>query len=97
MTCISSTDRDDWQADLESTRAQIAAINSFLASDQGLAGGVSEFVFDSGTGRQSTKFNSPQEMIEALHRLVARRELLKRKLGGRDIMRTQTRRANGIF
>lgn len=96
MTCIISEDRIDWEADLAATRAQITAINATLANASALSG-TSEYSFDSGTGRQSEKFSSPQELIQTLHLLIARRELLKRKLRGTDIVRSQVRRDRGIF
>lgn len=96
MLCILSEDKTDWTADLAATRAQIAAINATLANDSALAG-TSEYTFDSGTGRQTEKFNSPQELITTLHRLINRRELLKRMLRGTNIITSQTRRSRGIY
>jgi hypothetical protein len=91
MPCITSENKADWTADLVSVRAQITAINLTLAGSSALSG-VSEYTFDSGTGRQTEKFNSPQELIKTLELLIARREYLKRKLNGTDILISATRR-----
>ena len=96
MTCITSEDRTDWEADLAATRAQITAITAAIISGP-IIEGIVRIDFDSGTGRQTEVFKSPQEMFSALENLKATRERLKRKLRGTDIIRSQTRRDRGTI
>lgn len=91
MTCIRSEDYDDWTADLAACRAQIIAINATLA-DNTVLSGTKEYTFNSGTGNQTEKFNSPQDLINTLSILMARRDRLKRLLRGTGVLRSQTRR-----
>jgi len=97
MTCILSEDQADWQADLDATRAQITAINASLASGMPAINGIIEITFDSGTGRTTERYASPQSMISSLHELINYRELLKRKLRGTAVVRGQTRRDANVW
>lgn len=94
MTCITSEDRTTWQEDLDDTVALITAIRSAIRTSP-LISGIQRIDFDSGTGRQTEVFRSPQEMFASLENLKATRDRLTRKLRGTDIIRSQTRRARG--
>ncbi|RKY08360.1 MAG: hypothetical protein DRP56_04245 [Planctomycetota bacterium] len=91
MSCIRTEDHTDWTADLVAVRAQITAINAALADDTVLSG-TREYSFDSGTGIQREKFSSPQDLIQTLSTLLARRDRLKRLLRGNGLLRGAMRR-----
>lgn len=97
MTCINSEDLTRWQADLAATEAQIAAIDIAILSGPLNSNGVKEYTFDSGTGRQTEKFNSPQELFTLRKTLMNTRDLLVRKIRGTNLMTTSIRRSSGSF
>lgn len=87
MSYINTENKENWEADLASTKAQIIAIDVALAG--AAIGGILSYSFDSGTGRQSETFNSPLELIKVRKSLSATRDLLIRKLNGTAIVRMQ--------
>lgn len=90
MTCITSQQKTDLQGDLAATIAQIDAIDATLSNSVLIK--TKEYSFDSGTGRQQEKFNTPMELINLRRSLVATRDLLRRKLNGTNVISQKTRR-----
>jgi len=96
MPYIRSEDKTEWTEDLEDVRSRITAIRASLASGSPAINGIVEITFDSGTGRTAERF-TPQALFNELKYLKSERELLKRKLRGTNIIRTQTRRDSGVI
>ena len=90
MSFITSENLTDWTADLAAINAQIAALDA--ATLDAVARGTRSYNFDAGKGRQQETFESPLLMIKSRANLTATRELLKRKLNGTAISRSQLRR-----
>lgn len=91
MTTITSDRYTDLQSDLTAVLAHITAIDTALASSGGISS-TKEYSFDSGTGRQTEKFNSPLELIETRRGLVNERDRIRRILCGAGVMTQNTRR-----
>lgn len=89
MSYITTQNQTDWTADLAAVNAQIAALDA--ATLEAVSKGTRSYIFDAGKGRQQETFESPLLMIESRAKLTATRELLKRKLNGRAIVRSQHR------
>lgn len=90
MTCITSDQKTQIEADLAATIAHIAAIDAALSS--GALSETKSYKFDSGSGSQQETFNSPLELITLRKSLVATRNLYQRQLRGTNIITQQTRR-----
>lgn len=89
MSYITTENKTDWTADLAAIVAQITALDVAILS--AVAKGTRSYIFDAGKGRQQETFESPLLMIKSRKDLTATRELLKRKLNGTAIVRSQTR------
>lgn len=90
MACRTAEELTDIQNDLAATLAQITALQAGILV--GPVSGTISYIFDSGTGRQQERFISPIEASDALGRLMARRDRLRRQLSGQSLTSQRLRR-----
>lgn len=90
MTCLTADQITDLQSDLIAVLLQITAMESAMVGAG--SNGTKRYDFDSGTGRQSETFNDPLLMSNALDKLMARRDRLRRKLAGYSKLTLKLRR-----
>ena len=90
MACRTTEELLDLQNDLTAVLLQITALEAGILA--GPVSGTISYVFDSGTGRQQEKFVSPIEASDALGRLIARRNRLRRALSGQSLTSLRLRR-----
>lgn len=91
MSYITSQRKEDLESDLTSVLLQIIAIDTAMSEATEKAATIS-YSFDSGTGRQQEVLRDPLKIFELRKSLVARRDLIRRLLGGTAIVRSQLRR-----
>lgn len=90
MTCLTADQIIDLRSDLIAVLAQITLMNAAMIGAG--SNGTKRYDHDSGTGRQSETFTDPLTMSNALDKLIARRDRLRRKLAGYSKLTLKLRR-----
>lgn len=90
MTCLTADQITDLQSDLTAVLLQITATEAAMIGSG--SNGTKRYDNDAGFGRQSETFHDPLIMSDALSKLMARRNLLRRILDGRSTLTIKLRR-----
>lgn len=92
MTCLSVDRQAQYQAELEQKQTQMTALNTAIAS--GVLH-IEMISFDSGEGKQVTKYRSAKALIEAQELLQSQIDRLINILGGTGLVNLNLRRKGG--
>lgn len=90
MTCLSSTTRTRIIAQIDKLEAQLVTLETTI--DNSLESGIENYSFDSGEGKQATKYRSLDSLFKARDNLEAKLEKLYRRLNGGNIVNMNLRR-----
>lgn len=95
MACLTSTTRDRIISRINTLEAQATTLETTITTQ--LENGIENYSFDSGEGKQSTKYRSLESLQKQLEKIESQIEKLYRRLNGLGIINlTMNRRKNDI-
>ena len=88
--CLTSTTRTRIIAEIDRLEAQLTIIQTTITD--ALATGIENYSFDSGEGKQSTKYRSFDALLKAEDKIAARIDSLYRRLNSLGVVNVNMRR-----
>jgi len=90
MACLGTTTRNKIKAKIARLKSQLESLENTL--DEAFEKGIESYSFDSGEGKQSTKYRSLEDLQKSRDKIEAELDYLYRRLNGGNIVNMNLRR-----